>query len=248
MLACVAVMVLPIAITILGSFGINMGVESAISFQGYLDFYVWKPLYIKAYVRSILIAGSAMLGTLIIAVPAAYIFAKASFKGKSLIFYIYIIVMMMPFQVTLLPQYIIARRIGTYNSLLAMILPGIFAPFSVFLLTQIVKSIPWDILDAARIDTSSTLIILSRIIVPIIRPGIVCSGVLTFTEQWNMVAEPLVLLDAAEKYPLAVLLSYAAEISPLSYAATAMFFMLPLLMFAIYENEIAEGLGEYRLK
>ena len=148
---------------------------------------------------------------------------------------------------TLLPHYIVSRDLGTYDTPLAMILPGIFAPISVFLLTQIMKSIPNEILEAIRIDTSNIFIILSRIIVPMVRAGIVCSGVLIFTEQWNMVAEPTILLEKKESYPLAALLSSTDSLNPFTFAATVIFMLLPLFLYGLFENEISEGIGKYKI-
>lgn len=204
------------------------------------------PLLKNAFFLPVLLPSVTIV--LIVSIPAAYIFAKVPFRTRDWLFYIYIIVMMMPFQVTLLPQYIVSRHLGTYDTLLAMILPGIFAPFSVFLLTQITKSIPNDILEASKIETSNSLIILLKIIAPIIRPGIVCTAVLTYTEQWNMVAETLVLLDTSDKYPLAALLSSPNISSPHYFASTLIFILPPMFLFSFFENEIIEGIGEYRLK
>jgi multiple sugar transport system permease protein len=150
--------------------------------------------------------------------------------------------------VTLLPQYIVSRQLGLYDMLYAMILPGVFTPFSVFLLTQVTKSIPNEYLEAARLDTSNIFTVLLRVIVPIIRPGIICAGVLVFTEQWNMVAEPTILLETVDKYPLAVLLSFSNATGVLGFAVTVMFMLLPMFLFSFFENEITEGLGEYRMK
>ncbi|MBE6631324.1 MAG: carbohydrate ABC transporter permease [Ruminococcaceae bacterium] len=235
----------PAIILLLSSFGI--GTEK-IGFEGYAGFYVKEPIYIKAFLRSFLISASSSLGCILVSVPAAYVFAKVKFKGSGIILYIYIIVMMMPFQVTLLPQYIISKFYGTYDSPLAMILPGIFAPFSVFLLTQIMKSVPQEIIDSGRLETSSTLVIILKLIVPAIRPGIICTAVLVFTEQWNMVAEPLVLMESQTQYPLSVLLRYAGD-GDVNILAAAMIFMIPpLLLFGFFREEINEGLGEYKLK
>ncbi|MDF2539575.1 MAG: binding-protein-dependent transport system inner rane component [Herbinix sp.] len=248
LIALAVVMVLPIIFTVLCSIGIDFNEEITFSLEGYIDFFVWKPLYLKAYLRSVLIAGAAMFGTLLVSIPAAYIFAKVPFRGRNFLFYIYIIVMMMPFQVTLLPQYIVSRYLNIYDTLYAMILPGIFAPFSVFLLTQITKSVPGEFLEAVRLDTSNIFVVLTKIVVPIIRPGIVCAAVLVFTDQWNLVAEPIVLMETIENYPLAVLLSSSATLNLLGFAATVVFMLLPILLFGFFEDEITEGLGEYRLK
>lgn len=241
-LLCLAagVVVSPILIVTVSSF--REGISA------YVDFYIWEPSYLYAMTNSLLIASAASVGTVLVSVLAAYVFAKVKFRGRSVIFYLYIIVMMMPFQVTLLPQYIVSKNVNIYDTPLALILPGIFAPFAVFLLTQVMKSIPDEMMEAARLDTSSTFVIITRIVVPAVKPGIVCAWVLTFTEQWNAVAEPLILMETETKFPLAVVLNQLNGEDVLCFAAVVMFTVIPLLMFALFEEEIMEGLGEYRLK
>ncbi len=214
----------------------------------YAKFYIWNPQYVNALTNSIIISAGVSFGTVVVSTLAAYVFAKVKFKGSGVLFYLYIIVMMMPFQVTLLPQYIVSKNTGLYDTPLAMILPGIFAPFAVFLLAQVMKTVPDEQIEAARLDTNSTLRIIGSIIVPSIKPGIICAWALTFTEQWNMVAEPLVLMETRENYPLAVILNTIDSGDVLGFAATVIFSLLPLLIFTFFENEIMEGLGEYRLK
>ncbi len=216
--------------------------------QPYIDFYIWKPAYLRAMTNSFIIALGASAGTIFVSILAAYVFAKVEFRGRSILFYLYIIVMMMPFQVTLLPQYIVSCEFNIYDTHWALILPGIFAPFAVFLLTQMMKSVPNELIEAARLDTGSTWKILAHILIPAIKPGIICTWVLVYTEQWNAVAEPLVLLETRELYPLAVMLNSMTAESLLGFAATVLFFLAPLLLFLYFENEIMEGLGEYRLK
>ncbi len=223
-------------------FSIREGVQS------YIDFYIWKPVYLHALSNSIIIALSASLGTIIISIMAAYVFSKVKFRGRDFLFYLYIIVMMMPFQVTLLPQYIVSKKLEIYDTHLSLILPGIFAPFAVFLLTQVMKSVDNEIIEAARLDTGSTWKILLHIIIPAIRPGIICAWVMVFTEQWNAVAEPLVLLETETQYPLAVMLNNIEAGDVLGFTATVLFLLAPLLLFIYFESEIIEGLGEYRLK
>ena len=230
----------PVIIVAVRSFGDGI--------QPYIDFYVWKPTYLQGLANSLVISLTASLGTVVVSVLAAYVFAKVKFKGRDILFYLYIIVMMMPFQVTLLPQYIVSRRFNLYDTPWAMILPGIFAPFAAFLLTQVMKSVPDELIEAARLDTGSTFKIITHIIVPTIRPGIICAWVLSFTEQWNAVAEPIILMETREKYPLSILLNEIRPDDLLAFAATVMFFLAPLLLFSFFEDEVMEGLGDYGLK
>lgn len=214
----------------------------------FADFYVWRPGYLRGLINSLVISLSSSLGAVFVSVLGAYVFAKVKFKGSGFLFYLYIIVMIMPFQVTLLPHYIVSRRIGAYDTPWSMILPSVFAPFAAFLLTQVMKSVPNELIEAARLETGSTLKIIRHIIVPVVRPGIVCAWVLCFTEQWNAVAEPVILMETRSKFPLAILLNEITPGNVLGFAATLIFFIPPLLVFMLFEDEVVEGLKDYRLK
>lgn len=191
-------------------------------FKSYADFFIWEPELIISLVNSIIIATLSAIGSTIVALGAAYVFSFYEFKSKGLLFYIYIIVMMMPFQVTLLSQYIVSKHLLIYDSLAALIFPSIFSPFASFLLTQIMKTTDRDMIAAAKLDTSSELYILVRIIVPSIRPGIICAFILVFCEQWNAVAEPLILMETRSRYPLSVLINSGLELN-LRFAATSIY-------------------------
>lgn len=241
-IALAVVMIIPIILTCVSSFEGGFG--------GYVDFLLWKPMYLRAFMNSVIMAGSAAVLSVAIAIPAAYVFAKVKFRGSAVLFYVYIIVMMMPFQVTLLPQYIVSKTTGIYDTLLAVIIPAIFNPFAVFLLTQIMKTLPNEYIEAARLDTGSTLKIIRHIIIPVMQTGIICTFVLVFTENWNMVEQPLVLLETLEKYPLSVMISdFSARAGDLGAAAASVVIMIPpLLLYMFFKDEITEGLASYKLK
>lgn len=238
-------MILPIIFTVVKSFTPN---APQIKFTGYYDFFIWKPLYLQAFLNSVLIAGTASIGSAVIALFASYVFAKVKFKGREILFYLYVIAMMMPFQVTLLPQYIVSKRLFLYDTPAALILPGIFTPFAVFLLTQIAKTIPDYLIEAARLETNSTFKILLKIVFPQMKTGIICLLVLNFTEYWNMVAEPLVLMETVSKYPLSIRIpEMLAKNDTGAVAASVVFLILPLLLYLFFKDEISYGLKGYKL-
>lgn len=240
------IIILPIIYTAGKSFTSN---TPRIDFTGYFDFFVWKPLYLRAFLNSVLIAGTASLGSAVIALFASYVFAKVKFFGREILFYLYIIVMMMPFQVTLLPQYIVSKNLSLYDTPAALILPGIFMPFAVFLLTQIVKTIPDYLIEAARLETKSTFIVIIKIIFPQVRAGIICLVVLNFTEYWNMIAEPLVLMETVSKFPLSVRIPEMLSKGEAGAAAASVLFLIPpLLLYLFFKDEIVDGLAGYKLK
>lgn len=233
-----AVMVLPIVLTVTRSF------EPGI--VGYIDFYLWKPFYLRLFCNSLLIAAVGALGNVVVSVLAAYVFAKVKFRGSGVLFFVYIVVMMMPFQVTLLPQYIVSRDWGIYDTPAALILPGIFSAFGTFILTQILKTQPDEMIEAAKLETGSTLLLLWHVIIPNLRGGIVCLFVLQFTELWNMVAEPLVLMETELKLPLAAMLTDRDE--PVALAATVVFLVLPLMLYLLFSDVLREEMGSMVMK
>ena len=248
LLSVAAVMIAPILLSILCSVGINFRDIISPSLDGYWDFYIAKPLYIHALLRSFLVAASVTLGSLLVSVPAAFVFAKAKMNGKTLLFTAYIIVMIMPFQVTLLPHYIVSKQLHLYDTLYALILPGIFSCLPVFLVTQVTKTLHNEIIESATLETSNVFRILWSIILPNIKPGIVCTAILVFAEQWNLVAEPLILIETETVLPLAVILNSFSSQTLYDFAAVVIFLLPPYLLFSLFKQEILEGLGNYNLK
>lgn len=234
------IVITPVIMTIVMSF--RNGWET------YVDLAIWEPAYTHAMSNSIIISFAASAGSIVIAIPAAFAFAKRGFKGSGALFGLYVIAMIMPFQITLLPQYIVSKRLMIYDTGVALILPGIFAPFSVFLMTQNMKMMSDDVIEYAVLDTSSTFRILWHIVIPIMRPAVICTFILSFSEQWNAVAEPLILLETADKFPMAILFDEIGAGDVLAFAAASVFMIIPLMLFVIYNEEISEGMAAYQLK
>jgi len=179
----------------------------------------------------------------VVAVLAAYVFAKVNFKGRDTIFFIYIVVMMMPFQVTLLPVYIQARLLNIYDTWLAIILPGIFAPFGVFLMRQFIKYIPDEFLEAVALKSNSVLDLFRIAVIPAAKPGIIALMVLNFAENWNMVEQPIILLEDQLKYPLSIALNSIIERSTNIAFAGSVVYMIPIIILYFYfEEYIISGL------
>lgn len=215
--------------------------------SGFADFLLWEPEWLRAFWTSMFLAAGTAIGSVIIAVPAAYVFAKFRFRGRDILFFLYVMVMLMPFQVTMLPQYMTAKTIGTYDTIGAVLLPGIFAPLAVFLLTQLARGIPDAVLEAARLETGNELTILRYIVLPQMKSGVVCVMVLQFTEYWSMVTEPLVLMETAEKFPLALLIAQSVETIPAVAAATVIILIPTWLLYGVFQEEIRQGLKDYHI-
>lgn len=214
----------------------------------YMDFFIWEPELFYSIANSMIIASVASFGAMIFSIPAGFVLAKTQFRGRDIVFFIYIIMMIVPFQTVMLPQYVLSRSLKIYDTLAAVILPAMFSPFGVFFLTQSIKSIGNEIFEAARLETSSTPNIILYILIPMIRPAILCVWVLSFCESWNAVSEPLVFLETIEKMPMAVQLNSLSAEGVFGFAATTVFMVLPALIFRTFDDDIMEGMGELKLK
>jgi len=119
----------------------------------------------------------------------------------------------------------------------------------VFLLAQIIKTIPDYLIEAARLETKSTFKIIIKIIMPQAKTGLICLIVLNFTEYWNMIAEPIILMESISKYPLSVRIpELLAKGDAGAAAASVVFLAPPLLLYLFFKDEIADGLAGYNLK
>lgn len=212
--------------------------------SGYFNLLFASQTYISTFWNSLLIALAIMLSQTFFALVVAFTLAKFRFRGKRLVLYLYVIMMMMPFQVTLLPNYLMARWMNLYNTWWALLLPGAFTPFSVFLLYQFIrKSLPDEVVEAALLDTSSPFVMLFRIALPNIRPGVLAAAVLAFADGWNMVEQPMILLRDEWRYPLSLVLSNNSGSLSVSFAGAVLYVLPMVLVYFAVEDELIQGVS-----
>ncbi|WHY77286.1 carbohydrate ABC transporter permease [Neobacillus sp. WH10] len=220
------------------------------SFEQYKAFFVKKQSFIdkeqsnmKFYGNSALMVIPIILGQLIVASLAAYVYGKLKFKGRDTLFLVYMVTMLMPFQVTLVPNYLIADKLGLLNSFGAIIFPGVFGAFGVFILRQFVMTIPYSYIEAAKIDGAGHFTIFMKIILPLIRPGLAALVVLLFADYWNMVEQPLIFLDDPSKFPLSLYLSQIIQDTRgISFAASILYMAPMLLIFGFAKKYLIKGI------
>ena len=165
-----------------------------------------SPEFFQMFWNSVKITGGILAGQLLIGTPAAWGLARYSFRGKKGIYLLYIIMMMMPFQVTMLSEYLVLDHLQLLDSHAAVILPGIFSTFSVFIMYRFFCSIPESILEAARLDGAGELRIYLQIGIPLGVSGIISAMVLSFLECWNMIEQPMTFLATKSLWPLSLFL------------------------------------------
>jgi multiple sugar transport system permease protein len=156
--------------------------------------------------NSVIVSLARVVITLFTSSYAGYIFAKYHFKGKNFAFGVILIQIMIPFQVVMIPNYLLAVKFGLIDSLWALIVPTMVDAFGIFLMKQFIESLPAELMDAARIDGASEFGIYSRIILPQMGPPLASLGIFTFMATWNDYLWPLIVLTTPEKRTIPLLL------------------------------------------
>ncbi len=187
--------------------------------------------------NSAIVAGSVTLIKLVVDSMAGYAFAKMRFPGREGLFLLVLISLMVPFASLLIPTFVIVRELGLLNTYLGLILPGLASPIGIFMMRQFIESLPSDLENAARLDGCSEFQIYWRVILPLIKPGLVVLGVFTFMVQWTSYLWPLV---AATKPKMATLTVGARSLTSdftqdwgLNSAASVLS-MLPMILVFIF--------------
>ena len=218
-------------------------IPDKVSFSQYATALIKSPDYLFKFWNSVILVVPIVLLQVAIAALAAYSFTRYRGKTKTFLFFFYVILMLMPYQVTLVPNYLVSDWLGILNSRWAIIMPGAFAPFSVFLLTKFMRRIPGSLIEAAKLDGAGEWLIFTRICLPQCRSALYSIAILVFIDYWNMVEQPLILLTDEELHPLSVFLSKinSGEIS-LAFAVAVIYMIPPLLVFLYGEEYLVEGI------
>lgn len=166
---------------------------SAITFDAYTQMFDKIPIG-RSLINSLIVASSITIGVLIFGSMIGYALSRLEFKGKNLIFYIIIFTMTLPFQITLIPQYIIMVEFGWIDTYLALIVPYFINALGIIMFRQYFKSIPQSLIDAARLDGCGDIKIIFKILWPNSIPALVTIGIITFMASWNEVLWPLIVI------------------------------------------------------
>ena len=219
-------------------------IPDKVSFSQYWTVLLKSPDYIYKLWNSIILTVPIVFAQLMVASIAAYGFTRWRGKVRAAIFFFYVILMLMPYQVTLVPNYLVSQWLHILNTRWAIVLPGAFAPFSVFLLTKFMRRIPYSLIEAAKIDGAGEWQVFSRVCMPQCRAALYSIAILVFIDYWNMVEQPIVLLPDAEKQPLSVYLSTinTGEVG-LAFAIATIYMVPTLLLFLHGEEYLVEGIA-----
>ena len=218
-------------------------IPDMVSFSQYITVLFKSPEYLLKFWNSVVLVGPIVCFQLLVASLASYGFYRYTGKLRQIIFFSYIILMLMPYQVTLVPNYFVADWLNTLDSYWSIWLPGIFSPFAVYLLTKFMKKIPIGVVEAAQIDGAGEWQIYRKICMPLCKGAMFSAAILVFIDYWNMVEQPLIMLSDPEKHPLSVFLSKinAGEVG-LAFAVATIYMVPSLLLFLYGEEYLVEGI------
>lgn len=212
--------------------------------RAYVRLLLDSPEYFMAFWNSMIQTVGVVFGQLLAAVPAAWAFAQFHFPGKRILWLVYMILMILPFQVTMVSGYLVLNAAGLMDTRAAVILPGIFSTLPVFILRKTFAGIPEEILEAARIDGAGDLRIFFGIGIPLGVPGIFSVMILSFLEYWNAIEQPMTYLKTKSLWPLSLYLPQMVGSEAAAAFAASIVTLLPaVLLFFWGQDYLEQGIA-----
>lgn len=217
--------------------------------KSYVRVLIDTPEFFVMFWNSVKIAGGILIGQLLIATPCAWGIAQGEFRHKKRLLILYIVLMLLPFQVRMLSEYLILKQLNLLDTLSGIILPSIFSTFPVFIMFYFFKAVPREIVEAARVDGATEWWIFIRLGVPLSKSGIISAMLLGFFESWNLIEQPLLFLDNKEKWPLSIqLANIKLEQADVAVVSSVITLILPIMLFLFFQQELEEGIATSVMK
>ncbi len=203
--------------------------------------------------NSLVVALVSVLGELLTASLAGYAFARLSFRGRDRIFLLYIATSIVPVQLLLVPRFMFFRGLGLYDTLWALILPGVFTVFGTFLMRQYFSSLPAELGEAARIDGANEWQIYWRVYLPLARPILAALAILGFVGSWNSYETPLIMLSTESRFTLPLGLTKFVDAdgglsAGLAMAGATSSIVPMVIVFLLFQRQFLQALSHTGLK
>lgn len=211
-----------------------------------------KQAFTKFMVNSFIVAGITMFFAVLLAAMSGFAFSKYNFRGKKILFLFILATMMVPGQVTMIPNFLISSRLGVLDSFTGLILPVLPLAFGIFMMRQFMAAVPDSLMEAARIDGANELSLFFRIALPLSKPALLTLGIFTFMASWNNFMWPLIILDTESKYTIPVGLLRFSQQYNTEYnfqMAISLITILPIVvMFTLFQRTFVQGMTLTGLK
>ena len=253
MLALGIIFLMPYAWMIVNSFKDKAEIMKGRSFwpeeftlQNYVTVFTKAPIF-SWFQNSVIISVSGTLIILFTSSLAGFVFAKYEFKYKQLAFWFILAMMMVPVQTTMIPSFLLIEKLGLYDSLAALIVPGMVGGFGIYLCRQFIEGIPDSLCEAASIDGANDMYIYWHIILPLIVPCLSALAIFTFLERWNDYLGPLLYLSDPKRMTMPLALSFftdqrQSDVGAIMAAATLV--MLPVtVVFLCFQKQFIKGIA-----
>ena len=220
-----------------------------VSLRQYYTILIEEPQYLQLFCNSALYGSAILLGQAFVIPMTAYALSRFRFHGRDALFFLVLMLMLLPFQVTMAPSVTTLRALGLLNTAWAVILPMIFSPFYLFLIRQFMIGIPNEIIEAGQMDGAGTFRCFVHVMVPVCRPIIGAAAALSFADSWNMVEQPLVYLTSQNMQPLSVMFNQiSTDSTGIAFAGAALYLLPMLLVYIYFQDDILLGVQLSELK
>ncbi len=231
----------PLLLTIICSFTVDY---EQFGFESYKELlfncFSFYPVFWNSVFYTVIIT----IAQLLVIIPAAFAFYHLRTRIKNAVYLFYIVLMMMPLQVTLLPVYIGLRDMNLLDTRGAIILPMIFAPASVVILIQYMRNIDTSVMEAVRLESNSVVRIILTGVLPQIKPCLISVAILSMAETWNMLEQPMMFLKDEELMPLSVFINEASVYGNIILFPAAVISMVPMLLaYGYFNKSVKQGLS-----
>lgn len=219
------------------------------SLKPYSELLLHSPGFFVMFWNSMLQVLSVLAGQLLVGTPAAWAFARFRFRGRRALFLLYLVLMIMPFQVTMVPSYLVLDQLHLLDTHLSVILPGIFAAFPVFVMTKFFESIPQSLVEAVYIDGGNCFDAFFRVGLPMGMPGIMTAVLLGFFEYFNALEPPLTFIKNKQLWPLSLYLpNVTADNASLAFTAGFVALLPPVLLYLNGQAYLEQGIAASGVK
>ena len=225
-------------------------IPDMVSLGQYYQILITDNTVLRLFVNSALYAAAILLGQAMIIPAMSFALSRFRFPGRNGLFFGIILLMLLPFQVTMVPNVLTLRSLGLIETVWAVILPMWFAPFYIFLVRQFIVGLPNELIEAAEMDGAGTFSVFLRIIIPVCRPILGAAAALSFAESWNLVEQPLTYLATRQDlHPLSIMFNQLAnENTGFEFAGAALYILPALFVYLFFQEDILSGIQLTELK
>ena len=227
-------------------------IPDKVTFAQYFTVLLKSPDYLIKFWNSVILTVPIVLAQLMVASVAAYGFTRWRGKIRDSLFFFYVILMLMPYQVTLVPNYLVSDWLGLLNTRWAIILPGVFSTFPVFIMERGFDTVPREVLESASIDGANQWQRFWRIGIPLGIPGLISALTLGFLDAWNAIEQPMTFLESPQYWPLSLFFTDPANLDTkqlgLAMAASLWMLLPSILAFRFGQTYLEAGLTKGAVK